>query len=110
MAKECTKKSQKYKYKIHDHLAELPYNQFKKVKKVLPEALGVNRRTFYRWLNVKEGDKTEIPSDKLALIAKLLNKPIEKMFNYTIPKINIETLHYVNESDVLDDFNLSKRK
>lgn len=108
MSKTMTQMSKNLKYQIQEHLEELPYGHYKIVKKKLPSILGINKRTFHRWLIAKENESLEIPSDKLAIIAKFLNKPIEKMFNYKIPEYNLEHLHTVSEENVLDEFNFSK--
>lgn len=107
MSENVTKMSQNYKYTVKVMLESLPHKEYKVARRKLPEFLGVNERTFARWINAKEGEKLEIPSDKLAVIAKYLNCPLEDMFNYKIPKFKVEKLAVDNE-DVIKSLNFYK--
>lgn len=105
-----TKMSKKPKYKIKEKLQSLPLDDFKIAQQNLPLVLNISSRTFKRWQDAKVGDKLEIPCDKLATIAKCLNTPIEKMFNFNIPEYNLKKLSSISVEDICNEFGLSKQK
>lgn len=108
MSRKGSNMSIKEKYKIKEKLKSLPFDEFKIAQEKLPVVLKVSTRTFKRWQNAKVGDKLEIPSDKLWIIAKCLNTPIEKMFNYTPPTYSVKNLKSVKAEDFSDEFGLTK--
>lgn len=83
-------KNQNYsfrKYRILEIIHNLPYLDSLEIKNQLIKILGIDRTTFSKWLNMSISDKSEIPSLKLAIIAKALNSSIEDLFNIQIPSI-----------------------
>lgn len=89
---KSSKEKQKYKYRIHDLLNQLPHNQYKMVLKFLPKKLGVSPETFRKWRYIKKTDRATVPADHLALIAKFFKISLDKMFNYEIKQITFESL------------------
>ncbi len=79
------------KYTILQIIDHFPAHLAKLHKKELPKLLNINRQTFSNWLNASISDTLEIPSIKLALIAKILNTSIEELINIPIPELQIKT-------------------
>jgi hypothetical protein len=79
------------KYKILELINSLPSDRAKELKKSMPIILDVHRQTFAFWLNASKSDSLEIPSIKLALIAKILNVPIQDLINIKIELPNNPT-------------------
>ncbi len=86
------------KYNILQIIDNYPSFLCKLYKSELPKLLEVNRQTFSNWLNASIFDTLEIPSIKLALIAKILNTSIESLINIPIPELQIKS-----ESDKLQE-------
>ena len=81
------KKKKKYKYKIITFLKKRPYDEYLFARKNLPIILEVSDSTFERWLNIPENSDQDIPSSKLAIIAKYCQCKMEDLFNFKIPQI-----------------------
>jgi hypothetical protein len=54
-----------------------------KLKQRILESTGVHEKTLSEWLNIPAGDKREIPSGQLKIIAEILCVPMEELFNDT---------------------------
>lgn len=72
------------KYSILKVLNSLPADTSRVLKRNFPIILNVNRQTFANWLNANKSDILEIPSIKLAAIAKVLNVKMEDLINIPI--------------------------
>ncbi|NQV02374.1 MAG: hypothetical protein HQ542_07000, partial [Bacteroidia bacterium] len=66
-----------YKYRIKEELEKLSYPDYIQAKKHLPESLGVNPRTFERYIYVKHSSNYEMPANHLASLAKFFNCSME---------------------------------
>jgi len=89
------------KYKILQIIDNYPSYLCRLYKNELPKQIGVNRQTFANWLNASTVDTMEIPSVKLAIIAKTLKVPIEDLFNISIPEISIEPKEVTFKKNIL---------
>lgn len=96
------------KYKIDHYLEQLPIGEYQTILQKLPEHLGISKRTFNRWRNIKLTDNTEIPVDKMFLIALLFEVRIEDMFTQKPTKISISELERHALSDLAATLGLHK--
>lgn len=96
------------KYAIHQLMEKLSYKEYRIAKNKLPIALKVSKRTFERWMYLELGDKTEVPSDKMAMLAKYFNVKMEDMFNFPIPQYNINELKKMEENKFAIEIDLIK--
>lgn len=96
------------KYAIHQLMEKLSYKEYRIAKNKLPIALKVSKRTFERWMYLQIGDKTEIPSDKMAMIAKYFKVSMEDMFNFPIPQYNVNELRKMEENKFAIEIDLIK--
>lgn len=101
-----TIKRKKRKYTILNKIQLLPHEEYKIAKNRLPLVMRVSKRTFERWCYLKVCETPEIPADKLAIIAKFLQCPIEDLFNYEVPQYNISKLKAVSEFNLANDLKL----
>ncbi|NJO90153.1 MAG: hypothetical protein HC831_15315 [Chloroflexia bacterium] len=79
------------KYNILRIIDGLPAHSSRLYRKELPKLLSVNRQTFSNWLNASIYDTLEIPSIKLALVAKIFSISIEELINIPIPELKVKT-------------------
>jgi hypothetical protein len=79
------------KYNILKIIDNTPHCLSRLYKSEMPKLIDVNRQTFANWLNAGVTDTLEIPSIKLAFIAKILKVPIEELINIPLPEISIKT-------------------
>jgi len=98
----------KRKYNILKFLKKLSYNEYAIVKRKLPVACKVSKRTFERWLYVTKEERLEISADKLAIIANYFNCSIEELLNVKVPKHNVHTLKRLHNQDLIKSLNLTK--
>lgn len=96
------------KYKIQEFLNGLPYDDYRIAKNKLPLALGVSKRTFERWMYLTNEDRLEVPADKLAIIAKYLDKKMEEFFNYKVPQFNTAKLRALENEKLIAQLNLTR--
>jgi len=75
-----------YKFLIEQKLKELDVVAHKTAMKELPDILDVSRTTLFKWRTVKVGDKLDIPSTKLAILAKFLGCKVEELIN---PRVDL---------------------
>ena len=102
-----TKNSRKRKYNILSKLEQLPYKDYSIAKNRLPFVLKVSKRTFERWTYLFVDDKLEAPADKLAIVAKYFNCPLEELFNYPIPQYNTNQLKRLNTNQLAQELGLT---
>jgi len=71
------------KYRILERLQSMPYSDYKRLKKEIPQKIAVSESVFTRWLYLKKWDKQEIPLSKLREISHYLNcENIIDLINY----------------------------
>ena len=100
-----TENSKKRKYTILSKIQLLPHSEYKIAKNRLPLVLHVSKRTFERWCYLQISEESQAPADKLAIIAKFLQCPIEDLFNYEVPEYTISKLKRMSEFKFADDLN-----
>lgn len=71
----------RYKYNILKILHSRTYKEYLYIRKEAPKKLGISKRTWERWLYIKEDDKAEINYSTLKKISELLNVSIEDLIN-----------------------------
>ncbi len=96
------------KYKILEIIDQMPTNKNKQYKKEIPRILNITRQTWSVWLNTSIADTLEIPSIKLAQIAKLLNTTTEQLINIEIKMPQIQTEEQKFQNQLLKDTKLVK--
>ena len=79
-----------YKYSIKQQMEELPIVDYKKIKKLIPVAIGKTPRTFERYCNIKAEDFADIPTQDLDIIASILSSKADDLKNYVIHKQQIQ--------------------
>jgi len=102
-----SKKANVRKYQLSAKLNALSHEEYRIVTNKLPIACGVSKRTFYRWMDLNREDKTEIPADKLAILAKYFSCSIEDMFNYQVPQYNTKQLAKMDRKSALKNAGLN---
>ncbi len=76
-----------YKYKILELLLKLPPVQRKLVKEKLITALGISRAQLNKIIKYKEDSTSAISTDKLLIIANILEVPVSEIISPTVPKV-----------------------
>ena len=78
-----------YKYKIKEKIEKLSYGDYLIAKRTLPKMLGINARTFEKYMYTKLIDKYEMPVGQLAILSKFLNCQMEDLLNYEPKQITL---------------------
>ncbi|WP_289054202.1 hypothetical protein [Carboxylicivirga marina] len=70
-----------YKFKIEEKLNELEYSSRDEALKELMKLTKVSRIQFYRWRRILLTDSADIPTSKIAIIAKYFGCSIEELIH-----------------------------
>jgi len=97
-----------YKYRIKEKLDLLSHNEYKLALVVLPKALKIHQRTFFRYLYTKVNEDYSMPVDHLARLARFFNCRIEDMLNYEPKPLTMKDMEKQKKIDVAKRFNLVK--
>ena len=74
------------KYTLKERLNKLTRDEYRSALRVLPQALKISQRTFYRYMNTKIVESYSIPSDDLARLARYFNCNVELQHSYNYYK------------------------
>lgn len=97
-----------YKYKIKKKIDMMPFAEYRLAKRMLPRMLGINKRTFEKYMYTKVSDPYEMPAGHIALLAKFFKCPIEDMFSQ-MPKPNsLASLIQQDRKEIALQLNLKK--
>jgi len=97
-----------YKYRIKEYLEKLSYPDYILAKKHLPGSLGVNPRTFERYIYVKHASNYEMPANHLAALAKFFNCTMEDLLNYEPKQITLRGLSRNVKNELAKNLGLTK--
>jgi hypothetical protein len=97
-----------YKYRIKEKLEQFTYTDYVLAKKQLPKALGVNPRTFERYLYTKHTSCYEMPANHLAALARFFTCTMEELLNYEPKQISLRSLNKTLKSDLAKSLGLIK--
>ncbi len=75
-----TKSKPLYKFTIYNQLQNMSKKNYSKALIKIPELLGISKRQFQNYVYAQIGDNADLNSQKLILIAKYLECPIEELF------------------------------
>lgn len=97
-----------YKYKIKEKIDFLPNKDFVLAKIMLPKILGINKRTFEKYMYTKTTDSYEVPADRLAIISNFFNCTMEEMFTYFPKPISNKEISKIYKIDLASQLGLTK--
>lgn len=97
-----------YKYRIKEKLEKFSYPDYMQSKRCLPKSLGINPRTFERYLYAKHTDKYEMPVGQLAALAMFFDCPMEELLNYEPRKISLRGISKREKKDLALNLGLIK--
>lgn len=89
--RQKTDKYQMLKFSIEEKLDALPHIKRDDALKTLPAILDVSPMTFYNYRTIKKSDKQDIPSTKLAMLARYFNCKTEDLIN-----VSVDVSHFKN--------------
>lgn len=69
------------KYNIHERLKQLPMNEYRLIRKQIPEKLGIARTTFNKYLYLDAKSNYDMPGAHLLAFAKYFNCKPEELYN-----------------------------
>ena len=96
------------KYRIKERLDLLTHAEFKSIINVIPKALNISQRTFYRYMYTRINDKYSMPVDHLARLARFFNCRIEDMLNYEPPPLTVKKIGKAGKTELAIKFKLVK--
>lgn len=94
------------KYKIKERLELLTHEEYKLAIKILPTALKISSRTFFRYMYTRVNENYSMPVDDLARLARFFNCRIEDLLNYEPAPLSTKRLKIKDNSDLLQKFKL----
>jgi hypothetical protein len=97
-----------YKYRIKENMDLLPYRDYVLAKRHLPEKLGINPRTFEKYMYTKLTDPYEMPVGHLALLAGFFRCTMEDMLNFQPEIITPQSLASQQKRDLAEYLGLRK--
>jgi DNA-binding Xre family transcriptional regulator len=97
-----------YKYKIKEKIEKLSYSDYLIAKRTLPKMLGINTRTFEKYMYTKLSEKYEMPVGQIAILAKFLNCTMEDLLNYAPKQITIKGISKEEKNDLAKSLGLQK--
>lgn len=97
-----------YKYKIKEKLDLLSHTEYRSAIYVLPKALKIHQRTFFRYLYTKVNENYSMPVDHLARLARFFNCKIEDLLNFEPQPLTLKEMRQDKKMDVAKRFNLVK--
>lgn len=102
------KKKFLYKYKLREKIFSLPFDDHKLIMVMLPKILGINKRTFEKYIYTKVSEKYEMPAGHLAVISSYLNCTMEDMFNSLPTQYSLMSFGMGNKYELAKNLNLKK--
>lgn len=87
----------KYKYRIHELLQNLPLKQNRSAMNYLPVRLGVGESTFKSWIYIKSNESREIPSKALLMLSEFFGIAPKQLYTEEIPSCNIDEIKQMNK-------------
>ena len=97
-----------YKYRIKEKLDLLSHNEYKSALVILPKALKIHQRTFFRYLYTKVHESYSMPADHLARLARFFNCKIEDLLNFEPQPMTLKEMKEQKKIEVAKRFNLVK--
>jgi Cro/C1-type HTH DNA-binding domain len=97
-----------YKYKLKEKLDLLTYNEYKSALYVLPKALKIHQRTFFRYLYTRVNENYSMPADHLARLAIFFNCKIEDLLNFEPQPLTLKEMKQQKKIEVAKRFKLVK--
>lgn len=97
-----------YKYNIKEKLDMLSHTEYRSAIYVLPKALKIHQRTFFRYLYTKVNDNYSMPVDHLARLARFFNCKIEDLLNFEPLPLTLKEMRQEKKLEVAKRFNLVK--
>lgn len=73
-----------YKYCIKERMLALTVEEYKKIRKELPKAIGKTIRTFDRYCTLRADEFSDIPAQDLDIIASFLDCDANDLKNYSV--------------------------
>jgi hypothetical protein len=95
-----------YKYRIKEKIERLSYPDYLLAKRILPKKLGINARTFEKYMYTKISDTYEMPAGHLALLARFLNCTMEELLNYKPILITLKGISSEEKNDLAKSLGL----
>jgi len=99
-------KNTSYKYKLREIIFSLPYEDHKMAMSALPKILGINKRTFERYIYAKATERYEMPAGHLAILARYFKCSMEDMFSQQ-PGLNTSLWDF-GKKELAQQLNLKK--
>jgi hypothetical protein len=97
-----------YKYKIKEKLDKLSHQEYRSAIYILPKALKIHQRTFFRYMYTTVNEEYSMPVDHLARLAKFFNCKIEELLNFEPQPLTLKEMKKQKKQDVAQRFNLVK--
>jgi len=97
-----------FKYRIRERLESLSYEEHQLAIKILPKALNISQRTFYRYVYTRLSERYSMPVDHLARLAKFFNCRIEDLLNYEPQPVKIDGIRKKDKSSLVNKFRFVK--
>ena len=97
-----------FKYKIKEYFDSLPHGDYLLGKKNLPKALGINKRTFEKYIYTKINEKYSMPADHLRIVANFFQCTMEELFNAAPELHKAQSIWHYNKYELAKKLNLTK--
>lgn len=97
-----------YRYKIKEKLEIFSHHDYILAKRVLPQVLKINKRTFEKYMYTKIEDNYDMPANHLAMLAKFFNCKMEDLINYIPQSFTINGLAQQENSKLASRLGLTK--
>ena len=82
--------------------------EYKAVIKILPAALKISSRTFFRYRYTRMNENYIMLVDDLARLSRFFNCRIEEMLNYEPPPLSAKRIKVKDKTDLVQKFKLVK--
>ena len=82
--------------------------EYKAAIKILPAALKISSRTFFRYMYTRMNENYSMPVDDLARLSRFFNCRIEEMLNYEPPPLSAKRIKVKDKTDLVQKFKLVK--
>ncbi|MFA6924417.1 MAG: hypothetical protein WC223_09215 [Bacteroidales bacterium] len=102
------KKYFEYKYKIKEKIEKFSYLDYLLAKHVLPKTLGINKRTFEKYMYTKLNESYEIPVGQIARLSVFFQCSMEELLNYKPEPLTIRDMERIEKSNVAAKLGLTK--
>ncbi|MEI6765626.1 MAG: hypothetical protein WCM76_08290 [Bacteroidota bacterium] len=96
------------KYKIKEKIDFFPHGEYVLAKRILPKLLGINPRTFEKYIYTKATEHYEMPAGHLAVLANFFNCLMEEMYNYPPKTRGIRDVSKMHTQDLASELGLIK--